>query len=454
MTEEVTDNTDDKNEEIPVVDKIEDIHPLSYAELYDSVMRQFTNQEWGDSEEKIREVFIEKFGDDFENTINPDNEKHQTLIKEIAEEQLAKRLMFIKKEGTSLVDDNVNQAMMDVFNLLSIVNIDLSQTPQSTCKDILKQRAGHLKELDDTYEVLWKGRRLFEWYCASIVSPEVNEDVLKMQDMYRKGIIDREILAFYYYNVAMVYEKYSMQKNNAQAVYKEHYRAIEFMKKSLNKTENNISLVMAAKDFLADEPNYDPQIILDACHRIMDNNQDDPSLYLAHKLYADTLKQNKDIKGFTSNSRLDKIAEHYRTALSYTTASDDKLDILEAIADSQKVHDVRGYISTQLEIADLLSGRKRIRALKNIAYQVQSPEMKAVLLKSAINELVDLDEIRSEDMAMFGSLDRKLRVVAANEPEIIKILDKLRQKYKPKKTQKNNEFFAQMSSKGHDVFTR
>ena len=186
----------------------------------------------------------------------------------------------------------------------------------------------------------------------------------------------------------------------------------------------------------------------------MDTNHDDHSLYLAHKLYADTLKESKDINGFSNDRRSAKISEHYRIALGYTTAKEDKLDILEAIADSQKFNDNKGYIATQLEIADLLSGRKRIRALKNVAHKVQNPKQKAILLKSAVNEFADLSEIRGEDIAMFKSLDRNLRLVAADEPETIKILDGLRKKHKIKDIKKQSNVFAQMSSRGNDLFTK
>lgn len=453
MTEETAEKTT-AEEDIPVVDCVEDIQPMEYDELYNRVLCYYIDSQWGDSEEEINGVFQEKFGVDFENKkIDKRSKKNKELFREIAKEVLDKRLMHIKKEATSLIDDNVNQAMKDILELVG-VNLDLTQTALSTCEDVLKQRAGHLPEFNGAYDVLFSGRRLFDWYNAGVVSPEINEDVLKMQNMYRNGIINREILAFYYYNVAMVYEKYSMQKNNAPAVYKEHYRAVEFIKKSLSKVDKSVSLVMTIKDFLAAEPNYDQQKVLDACHRIMDNNNDDHSLYLAHKLYAETLKESRNVKGFAFDKQIDKIAEHYRIALGYTTASEDKIDILEAIADSQKLYSIDAYIDTQLEIADLLSGRQRIRALKNIAHQVKSQNMKTALLKGAINEFVDLDNIRGEDIAMFRSLERNLRFVAADEPETMKILDKLGEKYKTKKARNNVNFFAQMSSKGHDIFTK
>lgn len=449
MTEQVADEAGN----VQVV-RVEDMEPLSYARLMDRTLYKFLHGVWNYSDDRIGEVFINKFGKGFDlSTINPDNDEHKAIILEIAQEILADRLMKIKKEGTSLVADNVNQATEDMLDIAD-VNLDISQAPTSLCKDIFARRVGHIPELRDTYEILWNGHRLFDLYSAGVVSPDINEDVLKMQDMYRNGVINREILASYYYNVAMVYEKYSMQKNNAQAVYKEHYRAVEFMKKSLSKVEQNVSLVMTLKDYLANEPNYDPQTVLDACHRIMDTNHDDHSLYLAHKLYADTLKESKDINGFSNDRRSEKISEHYRIALGYTTAKEDKLDILEAIAESQKFNDNKGYVATQLEIADLLSGRKRIRALKNVAYKVQNPKQKAILLKSAVNEFADLSEFRSEDIAMFKSLDRNLRLVAADEPETIKILDGLRKKHKIKDIKKQSNVFAQMSSRGTDLFTK
>ena len=232
MAEQVADEAGN----IQVV-RVEDMEPLSYARLMDRTLYKFLHGVWNYSDDRIGEVFINKFGKGFDlSTINPDNDEHKAIILEIAQEILADRLMRIKKEGTSLVADNVNQATEDMLDIAD-VNLDISQAPTSLCKDIFARRVGHIPELRDTYEILWNGHRLFDLYSAGVVSPDINEDVLKMQDMYRNGVINREILASYYYNVAMVYEKYSMQKNNAQAVYKQHYRAVEFMKKSLSKVE-------------------------------------------------------------------------------------------------------------------------------------------------------------------------------------------------------------------------
>ncbi|MBP5352961.1 MAG: hypothetical protein J6Y91_04270 [Alphaproteobacteria bacterium] len=458
LTGEVDDGTADANAtpeknnggNTKVVSSVEEVEPLTYSALYGRSLNCFTGGEWGDSGETIHNVFARYFGQDFKwNEIT--NDVNDERLQSIAKEVLDRRLTQIKLSGTSLVDDNINQAQKDLMKLVGL-NINLENCPMSLGKALFKQRSGDIKELMDTHEVLGYGRRLFDLYNAGTVSPEINADVLKIQNFYRDGAINREILAWYYYNVAMVYEKYSMQRV-ASSTRDEHNRSVAFLKKALDKTDTNIGLIMNVRDVLLNEPHYNAQNILDACHRVMDNTDDNSSLYLAHKLYAETLAEIKEVRGFNQKSSKDKITEHYRMALGYATALEDKLDILDAIAEQQKVQDAEAYIATQAEIAELLKGRNRIRALNKLERLVKNPEAKKVILKSAINEFIDLSEKRREDIVMYNGLDHKLRALAADEPETIAKLDKIKKKYHEKEKKHDNGVqFTQMSSKGHDIF--
>ncbi|MBP5215171.1 MAG: hypothetical protein J6039_01255 [Alphaproteobacteria bacterium] len=431
-----------------VATSIDEVRPIGYQEIIERSLYAFAKRLWGHEPEEVDALFAKYLGKDYDRENAFQKKYHKKLVL-VAEEALEEKLWKIKAQSTSLVDDNINRAMKELISVLGL-EMDLSRTSFDNCKEVINRRASSIKELSDTCDIVWSGRRLFDWYNLGVISPEINSDILKMQDSCRSGTINREILASYYYNVALTYEKSSAQKSQKQG---EHHHSVKFMKKALSKIEKNISLVMAIKDSLSDEYDYDPQGVLDACHRIMDNSNDDHSLYLAHKLYAETLAESKKIKGFSS-SRSEKIIEHYKIALGYTHAGNDKLDILEAMSEQQKNVDKEGYIKTQLEIAELLTGRNRIRTLKNLVYHVDSPEIKAGLLKSAINEFLDLDDIRKEDLPIYQSLDAKLRVVAANEPKTIKKLDSLQKKFAQASTLKSNPLFVQMSSKGHDVFSK
>ena len=453
MTQKNLENPEQEQaQQVDTVSSAKDIEPLDYSSLYDGVLYQFTHGQLGDSEEKISEIFKKYFGEKAA-TKKSYGKKDRKQLTAIVEDVLQQKLHEIKIKSTSLVPDNINSSIAGLLNIMCL-DLDFSNISLDTCKEALKQRCGDVKELKETCEVLWLGRRLFDWYNAGIVSPEINADVMQMQDFYRKGTIDREVLAWHYYNVGMVYENYSSHKNNQQAISAEHNRAVKFMKKALNKTDTNISLIMTIKDFLSDEPHYNPQSVLDACHRIMDNNDDNQSLYLAHKLYAETLTENRRIKGLNAEDNNQKILDHYNIALSYTNSSEDKLDILEAISNYQKGADKDGYIKTLVQMTNLQTGRNRIRALKHLTNLVESSQMKTVFLKTAINEFLDLDNIRGEDIAMYRSLDSKLRAVAAGDAKTIKKLDSLRDKILPQtENEQTQQFvFTQMSSKGNDIF--
>lgn len=449
----IENNTAEDQDSPQVISRIEDIEPLDEEMLYGRVLNSLFQGEFDYTNEQIYDLFAEQFGADFSwQDLSQDVNDERT--RSIAEKVLQQQLDNIKSTGTTLVAERLNKSLNSMMQLIGL-NVDLSQFSNDTSRAIFKQRAGQIQELMDAYAVLECSRRLFDLYEAGGVLPEINADVLKMQDFYRNGVIGREILAWYYYDVAMVYEKYSVQKNSSQAIYKEHYRSIDFMKKALDKTENNIGLIMNIRDVLSVEPSYEPQKMLDACHRIMDNASDNRSLYLAHKLYAETLSNYKTVGGFSQSSekRRQKVVEHYRIALGYVSALEDKLDILENIAEQHRNTNKKEYIHTKAEIADLMNGRSRIRALKNLEVLVENPEAKVVILKSAINEFVDLKEVRREDVTMYFNLDNKLRKLAADKPETIKVLDRLSKKFKPKTTETKDFYFSQMSSRGHDIFS-
>lgn len=453
MTAENTEVSQPEDGNSAVVNSIKALKPITYEELYERAFANFTTGNWGHSPEEIDDILEMYLGKDF-NKNNISQKKYKKKLIAVTEHVLAQRINEIQINGTSLIGENINYAMNGTLDVLGI-NLDLSETPLEECWAIINHRAENIEEITDTERVLYLGRRLFDWYSTGVISPEINSDILQMQDLYRSGAINREVLALYYYNVALAYEKYSSQKNNHQAISSEHNRSIKFMKKALDKTDTNISLIMTIKDFLADESHFDSQSVLDACHRVMDNNDDSRSLYLAHKLYAETLSESRKIRNFSADNYNEKITEHYRIALSYGTAKEDKLDILEALANHQKISDKPAYIHTQMEITELLTGRKRIRALKNLIYQVDDNKIKAHLLKKAINEFLELKDVRKEDLAMYNSLDAKLRIVAADEPKTIKKLDELQKKFKPRKqVDKQDPLYTQMSSKGHDVFSK
>lgn len=450
--EEVNAGEDESVNKPQVVTSIEEIQPLTYELLCGRILNSITRGEFGHNGEEVQAIFAKQFGADFrwENIPSDIGDKR---LQKIATDELLKQLQNIQKKGVSMTDTNIDEAMREMFDLVGL-KFDLSVMQPSVYKAFFMQRVGKIAALTNTYSVLENSKFMYGLYDNSSVSPEINAYVLKMQNLYRNGAIEKDILAWYYYDVAMVYEKYSLQKNNTQAIYKEHSRSVNYMKKALSKTTKDTSLLLNIRDALSVEHGTQIQDILDACHRVMDNVSDNESLYLVHKLYAETLAGEGKTDGFSEakTKRDGKITEHYRSALGYSTNVNDKLDILEALAKHQQKIDKDGYVKTGLEIAELLSGRQRIRALKNLERQVSDKELKKVLIKGAINEFVELDEIHHEDKILYNVLDYKLRELSKEEPEVIRKLNKLKKKYGQTPHKEHNTYFSPSSSKGHDLF--
>ena len=113
---------------------------------------------------------------------------------------------------------------------------------------------------------------------------------------------------------------------------------------ALEKTNTNINLIINVRRDWRDNYDYNPQKILDACHRVIDNSGDKRNVFRAHKLYADTLLDFTGTDGFGNkrDRRINTVIKHYRRALAYAEQPEEKVDILNAIADQQKLFDVLG----------------------------------------------------------------------------------------------------------------
>ena len=460
MAEEgIEENQEVEEETVQEIVRVEDIAPIEYTELYNGILSRFVNGELGYTNEQTNTILEKHFGKDIAGK-KLSGKKYQAKWVALASEVFKQTMHDIKIKGTSLHGENINSAAVDMLKVINVNGLDLSSTPIVTFNAVLKRRCGYIKELDDTRKVLELGRRLFDAYVDGSVSPEINEDVLKMEDFRRNGVIDREVLANYYHNLALVYERSSSQSGKQT----ERTRSINYMKKALETTDSSIELVMTLKDSLADNPGYVQQDVLDAFHRIMDSNTDNKTLCLAHKLYAETLSEDTSIKGFSSHNHTAKILKHYNHALEYAESVEDKLDILGTIASRQKNVDKSGYVNTMFKMADLQSGRKRIRTLKHLATVVDDPKLKAEVLLGAVNEyyeVLDSDKISGEDVATYNSIDAKLRQIT-KDSATIKQLDTLQGLLKkevekgrsksPESSEKQDIVFSRASSKGRDVF--
>ena len=272
------------------------------------------------------------------------------------------------------------------------------------------------------------------------------------------SLVSAQFFAQFYYNIAMLYEANTTKQNTTQAVNREHFRAINYIKMALDKTNTNINLIINVRREWQDNYDYDPQKILDACHRVIDNSGEASNVFRAHKLYADTLLDFTGTDGFGTNrdKRLKTVIKHYRRALEYVKQPEERVDILNAIATQQKKFDKNGYIETRMEIAENLSGRARIREFEKIANATDNQNLKVSVLEAGINEFAELPELDKEDRYLYDDFDRKLRAILstdANNTETLAQLDELKKQFGSPEKKKEKVILPLMSSGGKDFFS-
>ena len=382
-----------------------------------------------------------------------EDERQQALVAEF----LRDKLDGIKADAVSLDKGKINAAFENIFALVGI-NLDTSTTEENHYDKIFKLRVAQIPDLMVDYNILQLNRKIADIYASKDSTAELNGKIMRMEDWYSNGDISREHLAQFYYNIGMIYENNTTKQNTTQAVNREHFRAIKYECMALEKTNTNINLIINVRRDWRDNYDYNPQKILDACHRVIDNSGDKRNVFRAHKLYADTLLDFTGTDGFGNkrDRRINTVIKHYRRALAYAEQPEEKVDILNAIADQQKLFDDKGYIETRMEIAGLLTGRARIREFEKIANATDNNDLKVAVLKAGINEFAELPGVDNEDRYLYDDFDRKLRAALPEDKKkekTIALLDELKVKFGSPKTKKEAFTLPIMSSGGKDFFS-
>ncbi|MBR1825470.1 MAG: hypothetical protein IJ770_02680 [Alphaproteobacteria bacterium] len=404
-----------------------------------------------------RYLQVRNFGEDVSEEVAKnatlEDERQQALVAEF----LRDKLDGIKSDAVSLDKTKVNKAFENIFALVGM-DLNTETTSESHYDKVFQIRTAQIPDLRVDYQILQLNRSIADMYAAKASTAELNGKIMLMEDWYSNGDINREQLAQFYYNIAMMYEANTTKQNTTQAVNREHFRAISYEKMALEKTNTNINLIINVRREWQDNYDYDPQKILDACHRVIDNSGDKRNVFRAHKLYAEALLDFTGTDGFgmKREKRINTVIKHYRRALAYAEQPEEKVDILNAIADQQKRFDKNGYIETRMEVADLLTGRARIREFEKIANETDNQNLKVSALKAGINEFDELPGIDNEDRYLYDDFDRKLRVALpedANKGKILKSLDELKKKFGTPEQKKEEMLLPIMSSGGKDFFS-
>ncbi|MBR3676907.1 MAG: hypothetical protein IKN71_07215 [Alphaproteobacteria bacterium] len=449
---------EEQEEKVVESSQLVTIEPLSDVELFQHALNMI--QTAAARKENVAKYYrylqLLHFGEEVsqEEATNAtlEDDRQQALVADF----LRDKLTGIKSDAISLDKKSINSAFENIFGLTEL-QLDAENTKESYYDRLFFHRAGRIPDLLADYQILQLSRDVAEIYSSKSGTTELNSKIMQMEDYYSNGDINREQMAQFYYNIGMIYEVNSVQKNTSQAVYREHFMALSYERKALDMTNTNINLILNVHKDWQDSFDYNPQKILDACHRVIDNSTDPRDVYRAHKLYADTLLDYKGTDGFSSKKeeRLRSVVKHYRSALEYTQNKDEKIDVLNAISEQQKISNKPAYVQTRLELAELLTGRARIRECEKISDVTDDMALKQELLKASINEFHELEIIDDEDRRLYNEIDEKLRKVLPdddNKVEILTKLDILKAQYGIEDKNKRQTDVSMKSSAGFDFF--
>ncbi len=399
-----------------------------------------------------REYFAPEVSDKEAENAPLENKCQQNLVKKY----ISDKIEIINDYAISLKSSNVNKAFEEIF-ILTGMELNAESTKPDFYDYLFEYRASMLEGLLNEYKILQLNRDVLNIYKNKSGTIELNDKVIKMENYFSSGNITREQLAQFYYNIGSVYDVSSLQKNTEKMVKDEHNFALGYKRQALDMTNTNIALILDVHRDWSPHFDYNPQKILDACHRVIDNSGDARSLFRAHKLYAETLLDFKGTDGFSKQreKRIHSVIKHFRRAINYTNNKNEKIDLLNIVSEQEKNFDKGAYIRTRMEMASLLNYRARIREYNRLVDETDNIELKSFMLKAGINEFYELSDVDSEDRHLYDSLDAKFRKILNNDSKdekTIAKLDKLKKIYgsNPKNTQEI--IFTPMSTSGHDWF--
>ena len=467
-SEETAENvSEDAEAQIPIISSVDQVEPLSVIGLYQRALLLLHSSSADDENgsEYMRSLYNRHFGENHTSEdINSgiEDERQQAVITDYIRD----RLDYAKMLSTNLNKTKIDKAFENIFSLVGM-NIKIANSVEELYDEVFAKRAGQNAFLLEDYEMMKLNRQVWHIYNDKTNITELSGIVTAMEDLAicidddkensNFKIVNDEHLSQFYYNVSEIYESESNRVNNMTAVNKWHYRAMEYKKKALDLTSLNIVMVSNIQNDWRESSGYDPEKITSACERVIGNEESsDRDKFRAHKLCADTLMTIKKIDGFAGRDiSIREAIKHYRSALAYVSNKKDQIDILEKISGAQKSSGIEDFISTRLEIAEILEGRPRIREYEKLAKTVKNENLKINLLKSCINEFHELQEIDIEDRNLYDTIDSKLReILPYDDKKTLKKLNQLRKKYGTAYKQKNSILFPMMSSKGHDFFNK
>lgn len=432
-----------------------DNRPMSKRELLERglMILQMAAEDDSVVAERYRELINECFGPEVSEeearNASVDDERQCELICKFLDSEISE----MKSDVISLDHDKIDGAFKGMFGLM-----DIKLKSDSSYDDEFEKRSSLIPEILDEYEIFKLNRSVYEAYRDKSGTLNINGIVMEMEKRYSQKDITREQLAKFYYNIGCVYDVNSLNKIAEKRSKDEYLLSLNYKRQALAKTKTNMELILNVYRDWHTHQTFDSDEILNACHRVIDNSGDKRNLCMAHKLYAETLRDFRGTDGFGDKrtKRVSSIVDHYRKAVNYTQNREEKIDILEIISDVQKNVDKPGYIRTRMELASMLNYRDRIREYNNLIDKTDKVAEKMFMCKAGINEFYDLQGIDDEDRQLYDEIDAKFRKVVndnGGDPKIISKLNSLKKKYGTVDSKNKEPLFVQMSTSGHDFFS-
>ncbi len=467
-TEDITADGDENtnNVETPIYATKDNIVPLTSRELLERALLLLQvsatkSEKMAKCYDDMREEF---FGPDVspEEAINaPVDDKRQCLL---INEFLRIKFECLNSDAVSFDENNINKAFEEIFALVDM-ELNAAETTPSYYDNKFELRCSQIPELLEEYKIMQLNRDLYCLYKAKGDTVELNQKVMDMENYFSKGLVTREQLAQFYYNVGTIYDIHISQRNTKEMVDDEHMIALDYKRNALDMTLNNMALILNVHKDWRNHNTYDSQQILNACHRVIDNSPDARSLYRAHKLYSETLSELKRTDGFSHQreKRYASIIKHYKKAVEYTDNDNEKVYLYRTIASWQKkLNKINNdpkkknlHVITGIKAARLLHYRARIREYSNLVNETDNVRLKIYMCKAALNEFYELGGIDNEDRQLYDDLDSKfrqtLKQVGGNQRYLFQ-LDELKKIYGTVAEPKEVKKFSTKSSSGHDWF--
>lgn len=448
----------DEENNIPTIDNIDNVPPLDVEMFQQKTMSDLFNKPDNTPEKQWLYQQINDYLQAGSFTEEDAHNLNHPVYNEIYQNYLNDLTYDIKSDVFSLDADKVNSAIEKLQNLACMQFAGNLESAKQFDK-VMRIRLSSVPQLEYAFETAVVGRDIFNMINSSSNSVatqiEVENKVQSLEDLHDYNIIDNEQMAFGYHNIAILMEQLSRKKSDRMGNNNEQLASYDYMGKALRLTSNP-QLIKTCFEYLPDNMNKKMLFVREACDRALENYQNDSAaLYKIHTLYGKSMTK-EYVKSFLHTKNCSEYKEtvyHYKEAFNYADSKEKKIKALRGLAklqqhtEPEKAFEVRSVLAEQF-----LEGKTKVRELMKLSLEAKQPNIKAALLESAANELIDSNTLKAEEKSLLlSNVIHNLRPLYGENKEKLANLQKIEQKY-CKKEEKRDFMVGRLSSKGNDYF--